>query len=285
LALTRRSAKRLKGNGMSASRSDGHDGDLKARFDRIIADAAARKLTAQDLVLTSMREAILTAALPPGTRLRQEKLAEVFGTSRIPVREALRALEYEGLVSSLPYRGFTVTELDADDIEEVYDLRIVLESHAVRLAVPLMTDEDLQTLEELYAEMTAAEPGDAQLAARERFYIKLYSMTGRHRLVALISRLRQEVARSLRWPTLQHAPEHHEQFFEAIRAGDVDRAASQLASHYRRVAILIRRYLRDASATQRDAQRPASAHTDSDGTTRISRTATKRRKGDHAVGG
>src|SRR5919206_3238580 len=191
----------------------GVDPATKERLDRIIANASASNHTAQDVVLSSMREAILTAALPPGTRLRQEKLARMFGTSRIPVREALRALEYEGLVTSLPYRGFTVTELDADDIEEVYDLRILLESDAVRLAVPLMTDEDLQILEGLYSDMTQAEAGDSQLAARERFYIRLYSMTGRPRLVNLISRLRQEVARSLRWPTLQHAPEHHERFF------------------------------------------------------------------------
>jgi DNA-binding GntR family transcriptional regulator len=223
----------------------------RAQFDRIIATNAANDLTAQDLVLGSMREAILTAALPPGTRLRQEKLAELFGTSRIPVREALRALEYEGLVSSLPRRGFTVTELDADDIEEVYDLRILLESHAVRLAVPLITDEDLQGLAELYRAMVAATSGDDQLAARERFYSRLYAITGRPRLVGLIARLRQEIARSLRWPTLQHAPEHHERFFEAIKAGDADGAAAQLASHYRRVAILIRRYLRDAAARDR----------------------------------
>jgi DNA-binding GntR family transcriptional regulator len=234
----------------------------KAQLDRIIATNAARDLTAQDLVLTSMREAILTAALPPGTRLRQEKLAELFGTSRIPVREALRALEYEGLVTSLPRRGFTVTELDADDIEEVYDLRILLESHAVRLAVPLITDEDLQILEGLYERMLAAVTGDEQLAAREQFYSRLFSITGRPRLVAQISRLRQEIARSLRWPTLQHAPEHHERFLEAIRAGDAEGAAAQLASHYRRVAILIRRYLRDASTKDRVTMATADAITD-----------------------
>lgn len=253
----------------------GH-GAASAPLDRIIADAAANHLTAQDLVLTSMREAILTAALPPGSRLRQERLAEMFGTSRIPVREALRALEYEGLVSSLPYRGFTVTELDADDIEEVYDLRILLEGHAVRLAVPLMTDDDLRTLEDLYTKMVEAQPGDAQLAARERFYNRLYSTTGRARLVKLISRLRQEVARSLRWPTLQHAPEHHEQFFAAIRAGDAERAASQLANHYRRVAVLIRRYLRDAALSERERLA-------SDGEARPirSRSARTRRKNVH----
>ena len=227
-------------------------GVASAPLDRIIADAAANNLTAQDLVLTSMREAILTAALPPGTRLRQERLAEMFGTSRIPVREALRALEYEGLVTSLPYRGFTVTELDADDIEEVYDLRILLESHAVRLAIPLMTEDDLRELDDLHGKVARTEAPDAQLAARERFYNRLYGVTGRPRLVKLISRLRQEVARSLRWPTLQHAPEHHEQFFAAIREGDAERAASLLASHYRRVAVLIRRYLRDATMSERE---------------------------------
>ncbi len=227
------------------------DGTTKARLGRIIARAREHDLTSADLVLRSMREAILSGALPPGARLRQEKLAQIFGTSRIPVRDALRALEYEGLVTSQPYRGFAVTQLDADDIEEVYDLRILLESHAVRLAIPLITDEDLGSLDELYAAMTAAAPGEAQLAARERFYLRLYSITARPRLIAQIVRLRQEVARSLRWPTLQHAPDHHAAFFDAIRAGDADRAASQLASHYRRVAILIRRYLRGEAVNDR----------------------------------
>src|SRR5207247_11024859 len=146
-------------------------------------------------------------------------------------------------------------------------------------------DRDLRTGGGLLAEMREADRGDAQLSARERFYIKLCPMTGRHRLVNLISRLRQEVARSLRWPTLQHAPEHHAQFFEAIRAGDADRAASQLASHYRRVAILIRRYLRDASVSARTARRPAATNGHGDPTTGIQRKATKRRKGAHAARG
>ena len=130
-------------------------------------------------------------------------------TSRIPVREALRALEYEGLVSSEPHRGFTVTSLDADDIDEVYELRILLEGQAVRLAVPLMTDEDLQDLEDLYEQMQAAATPDEQLASRERFYARLYSITGRPRLVGLIARLRQEVARALQvgdHPALRRNP-------------------------------------------------------------------------------
>lgn len=224
-----------------------------AHLDQIIATARESNITAQDLVLTSLREAILAGVLSPGARLRQEELAERFGTSRIPVREALRALEYEGLVTSEPNRGFTVTELDADDVEEVYDLRIVLESHAVRVSLPLLTDEDIDELDGLFATMTNATSPDEQLAARERFYIRLYSVSGRPRLVGLIARLRQEVARSLRWPTLQHAPEHHDRFYEAIKVGDPDRAVALLTGHYQRVAVLIRRYLREAEARERAA--------------------------------
>jgi DNA-binding GntR family transcriptional regulator len=221
----------------------------------IIEQGRDESITAQDLVLASVRKAILSGVLAPGARLRQEELAEVFGTSRIPVREALRALEYEGLVTSEPHRGFTVTALDADDVEEVYDLRILLESHAVRLALPVITDEDLDDLEELFQAMQAAPTPDEQLASRERFYLRLYSVTGRPRLVGLIMRLRQEVARVLRWATIQHSSSIHEHFFEAVRVGDADRAVAHLSGHYRRVAVLIRRYIKEAEARERADRR------------------------------
>lgn len=221
----------------------------------IIEAAREDNVTAQELVLASVRKAILSGVLGPGARLRQEELADTFGTSRIPVREALRALEYEGLVTSEPHRGFTVTALDADDVEEVYDLRILLESEAVRLALPLLTDDDLEDLEVLFRTMQDAETPNDQLAAREQFYIRLYSVTGRPRLVALIMRLRQEVARVLRWATIQHSSSIHEHFFEAVRVGDADRAVAHLSGHYRRVAVLIRRYIKEAEARDRADRR------------------------------
>ncbi len=225
------------------------------RLRAIVEAAREGNVTAQELVLASVREAILAGVLEPGARLRQEELADVFRTSRIPVREALRALEYEGLVRSEPHRGFTVTSLDADDVEEVYDLRILLEAHAVRLALPLLTDDDLDELERLFDRMQNAATPDGQLAAREGFYLRLYSVTGRPRLVGLIARLRQEVARALRWPTIQHSPSIHEQFFDAVKTGDAERAVAQLSGHYRRVAMLIRRYLREADSRERANER------------------------------
>ena len=231
--------------------------DQTEKLVAIIDAAREENVTAQDIVLVSVRKAILSGVLGPGARLRQEELADVFGTSRIPVREALRALEYEGLVTSVPHRGFTVTALDADDVEEVYDLRILLESEAVRLALPLLTDEDLDDLEKLFRVMQDAETPDDQLAAREQFYLRLYSVTGRPRLVGLIVRLRAEVARVLRWATIQHSSSIHEHFFEAVRVGDADRAVAHLAGHYRRVAVLIRRYIKEAEARERADRRLA----------------------------
>jgi DNA-binding GntR family transcriptional regulator len=216
------------------------------RLETLVTTMRGRYETTQELVLATLREAILDGVLPPGARLRQEDLATVFKTSRIPVREALRVLEYEGLAESEPHRGFAVTALDGDQIEEIYELRTVLESHAVRLAIPLLTQPDLDELQRLHEAMEAAQDDDERLARREAFYLRLYSVTARPRLVGLIARLHQEVARSLRWKLVQHSPSHHESFFEAVRNGDADLAYAELASHYRKVVALLRRFLREA---------------------------------------
>ncbi len=231
----------------SSNGVSGYDAEALASLIEVM---RARHETAQELVLETLREAILDGVLPPGARLRQEDLAAAFRTSRIPVREALRVLEYEGLATSEPHRGFTVTSLDADQIEEIYELRTVLESHAVRVAIPLLTKPDLDELQLLYDEMEALESADEKLAAREKFYLKLYGVTARPRLVGLIARLRQEVARSLRWKLVQHSPSHHEIFFEAVKNADADLAAAELASHYRKVVALLRRFLREAKEQQ-----------------------------------
>jgi DNA-binding GntR family transcriptional regulator len=228
-----------------ASSADMHGHD-SARLRVLVDSCRPRFDTAQDLALAALRQAIVEGVLPPGAKLRQEELAATFGTSRIPIREALRVLAYEGLVESEPYRGFTVTSLPGvEQIEEVYDLRTVLEGHAVRLAISLLTDTDLDELGQLHEAMATEKDKDRQFILREEFYFRLYSVTARPRLIELIFRLRQDVARSLRWKLVQHSPEYHERFWEAIRAGDADHAVSELTSHYRKVASLLRRFLRE----------------------------------------
>lgn len=226
--------------------NDGVGRPSRERLVELVRQARDRYSTSQDVALNVLREAILEGILSPGTRLRQEVLAALMETSRIPIREALRGLEYEGLVTSEPRRGFTVTALDADEIEETYELRAVLESHAVQLAIPLLTAEDLADLTRLHEEMERASDDDERLASREKFYLRLYSVTARPRLVGLITRLRQEVARLLRRNLVQHSPEQHRKFFEAVRHGDVEQAVAELQSHYLKVVALHRRFLREA---------------------------------------
>jgi DNA-binding GntR family transcriptional regulator len=233
----------------------GTDGFYDAASLAVIADRRrATSETVQSLVVETLREAILEGVLPPGARLRQEDLAATFSSSRIPVREALHILEYEGLTRSEPRRGFTVTDLDADQIEEVYDLRIVLETHALRVAIPLLTDDDHADLQRLYDEMCSAEGIVAAVETRDNFYRRLYSVTARPRLQTLIDRLRMDVGRSLQWKLAQISPEHHQTFFDAVQRGDVDAAAAELTAHYRRVAALLRRFVREARQSQQPAR-------------------------------
>lgn len=230
---------------MVSSNTNASNGYDTGALESLIEKNRVRHETAQDLVLETLREAILESVLPPGARLRQEDLAAAFRTSRIPVREALRALEYEGLARSEPHRGFTVTALDGDEIEEIYELRSVLEAHAIRLAIPLLTPDDLTDLQERFDAMESADSPDQKLAMRERFYLRLYGVTARPRLVGLIARLHQEVARSLRWHLIEHSSSH-EIFFDAIKRGDAEAAINELTAHHQKVVALQRRYLREA---------------------------------------
>jgi DNA-binding GntR family transcriptional regulator len=202
--------------------------------------------TVQEGVIEALRQAILTDVLPVGARLRQEDLAGVFRTSRIPIREALRVLEYEGLVRSEAYRGFSVAGLDAEQIDEMYELRTVLEEHAVRVAIPLLTERDIAELDVRFHDLDESHDFEQSLARLEEFYLRLYAVTARPRLVGLIARLRQESVRSFRWWQIRPSRAHHAAFYEAIRAGDADRAVDELSGHYRRVAALVRRFLRES---------------------------------------
>jgi DNA-binding GntR family transcriptional regulator len=104
-------------------------------------------------VCQTLRDAIVTGKLAPGQRLVEEALAERLGVSRAPIREALAALQREGLVTCLPSRGVMVTVLTRRDVREIYGLRTALECWAVREACRIATPEQLETLAPLVAYM------------------------------------------------------------------------------------------------------------------------------------
>ena len=129
------------------------------------------RATLQFKVTTKLRELILKGEFKMGDRLMQEEWASKLGVSRMPLREALRQLEVEGLVRIEPRRGAIVTPVSIEDIEEIYQLRALLEGEAVVKSLPFLDDEDVCELESLYNKMIKlkADESDTEL------YMKLNS--------------------------------------------------------------------------------------------------------------
>lgn len=154
--------------------------------------SSERRATAQDAVLAALRSDILTGGLGPGDQVVQELLAERYGVSRVPIREALKTLESEGQVVYHPHRGYFVAELSVADLLEVYRLRALLEAEAIRAAMPTLGVDDVDALAELANEVDlAADGGDviAMTSANRRFHFALFDAAGMPRLSRLLRQL------------------------------------------------------------------------------------------------
>lgn len=233
---------------MSGSRAEDANGSsLATRLAQVARDMARDDAQVVPWVADVTRTAILSGVIRPGERLRQQTVAGVFGVSRIPVRDALNALESEGLVESIPRRGYVVSGLDAEDVDEIYDLRALLEAEAVRLAIPMLTSEDVAELEVLHQQMVEAPTSATKVVARDRYHMRLYSASGRPRLVELIASLRKETARAGQWPGLQDSHVVHDHIFHAVRESNVEEVVAHLTAHLALVAQLVRRYLRETN--------------------------------------
>lgn len=147
---------------------------------------------AQARAVAALRSDILTGKLASGEQLIQEDLADEYGVSRIPLREAMQLLAAEGLVEHIPNRGFFVAELSVPDLIEIYRLRKILESEATRAALPALRDEDVRTLRELAgAVVEAADAGDipALTAANRAFHFALFDAADMPRLTRMLGQL------------------------------------------------------------------------------------------------
>lgn len=146
----------------------------------------------QDDVARILRHWILDGTLAPGTRLRVADLAERLRISPMPVREAIRQLEASGLVATAPHRGAWVARLDAGEVEELYDVRILLEPEAARRSAEHMTEERATLLQARLAELRAAvAAGDPLrvLDCDEAMLVAIFEGTGNRELVKEITRL------------------------------------------------------------------------------------------------
>jgi DNA-binding GntR family transcriptional regulator len=150
------------------------------------------RTTLAESVTNMLRQLILEGQLPAGMPLRPAHLAPRLGVSVMPVREALRILAAEGLVSFTPRLGARVVELSEEDIEEIYLVRAVLEGLAARLAATRMTEDDLGALRLALAEMLAAQHRDdlpAFMSWDREFHRRQFGASGRPQLVSRIQDL------------------------------------------------------------------------------------------------
>jgi DNA-binding GntR family transcriptional regulator len=186
-----------------------------------------------------IRYAILNRTLPPGSRINQYQLAEDLQVSLVPVREALKTLEAEGLVMITPRRGAFVTEISMDDLDELYFARKLLEGEAIALACPLLTDDDFAYMRDLIRQMKAATAsGDipAFMQHNRDFHMRIYAATRNRYLLQMIDNLweRSELYRYRYMFILRNADvihQEHDDIYHACYERSAEHARA-LAQHH-----------------------------------------------------
>lgn len=195
--------------------------------------------TLKENVTNILRESIIDGTLPSGEELNQAQIAERLGISRGPVREALGQLEQEGLIRSVPYKGVVVTPLNPAYVRELYSLRTVLETFALRRGMERGDEADVVTLQTIIAEMRrAARRGDAPELTRLdlKFHSAIIQMAHHNLLERSWTPLRIGVQRCLhsRHKIHQSYDEvvgSHPEIVDAVVAGNVDDACTLLHQH------------------------------------------------------
>lgn len=217
-----------------------------------------RRSLLPDSLAALLRDRILSGALPGGTALRQEALAAEFGVSRIPLREAFRRLEAEGLVSMQPHRGAVVADLPLDDAEELFSLRALLEAELALRAVPRMTGDHLADIEaKVLAFEQAVEGGDAATwgEANRELHLALYRAADRPRTIEIVNRLHQQCDRLLRLQLMrtiggaERAIREHREIFGRAAAGDAAGTARLVREHIIGVGMALAAALAAGTAT------------------------------------
>jgi DNA-binding GntR family transcriptional regulator len=201
-----------------------------------------------EMIVASLRRAIIEGHLRPGESLRQENLARHFALSRIPVREALRQLESEGWVVLQPNRGARVSTLDAAEVREIYEIRSSLEVTALRLAAPHHSAQSLEALASILRRSHSTRDESLYVQYNREFHLALYSPAQRPRLFALIDSLHNRGERYLRLKLTmpahkQQSDDEHELIFEALRSGEIEQAVQILETHLLQTGNLLANYL------------------------------------------
>ena len=189
-------------------------------------------LPLRDVVFNTLRQAILTGELKPGERLMEIHLANKLGVSRTPIREAIRKLELEGLVTMIPRRGAEVAQITEKSMNDVLEVRRAMDALCVELACDRITPEELQDLKKACDTFEAAVKTDdiKQIAQADvALHDIIVQATGNQRLIQLVNNLSEQMYRYRveylkEEQTRNLLVSEHEELVKAIREGDVQKA-------------------------------------------------------------
>jgi DNA-binding GntR family transcriptional regulator len=231
---------------------------------RQAADVPVENRTLREQVADHLREEILANRLAPGTELGEVMLAQSLGISRGPLREALRQLAAEGLVTIVPRRGAVVKTLSRQEFLDAYQVREALESLAIRLAVPRLTEAQRQTLHRMCDEMEAeARAGNTErfFEINHDFHALLVHASGNEKLEEMHAQLVAQMGRLLKKSVelrggVQQSAAEHQDILAAVDAGDPERAARLLEEHIE----VPQRVLRTAAAGELFEREQAQTH-------------------------
>jgi DNA-binding GntR family transcriptional regulator len=205
---------------------------------------AVVSLAASERIAAHLRDAILSGQIAPGERIRQEEVAARLGTSRLPVREALRMLESEGLTEHTANKGARVPALDRHELDVLYQMRERLEPLALTESIPHLTSGEIRDLEAL-AERIAADTDLTEFLVLDRaFHLGSYAGCGTEHLVATVTRMwnstqpYRRVFMTLGGPDRRWIVDHeHRLILDAIKRADSVDAERFLSGHIRRTRI------------------------------------------------
>jgi len=197
----------------------------------------------REIVLETMREAILQQVIKPGERLMESKLADDMGVSRTPIREAIRQLELEGYLIMVPRKGAYVSEISLNDIHEVYEIRSALEILASGLAAERATPEEIEQMERcIYRESAVLGTEDIikTVEVDTELHSLIYQASRNDRLVAILNKLREQIYRmrvvSTALPGRRaKSLAYHRDLVEAISQRDAE-GAEKIAGEHMRLA-------------------------------------------------
>ncbi|HEX4216343.1 MAG TPA: GntR family transcriptional regulator [Candidatus Dormibacteraeota bacterium] len=200
----------------------------------------------RDYLVRSLRDAIVRGDLKPGDRLVERDISERTGVSRGPVREALRQLEQEGLIVSIPYRGTRVMGVTQEEVEGILvPVRLVLERFAFARVLPDLKEADFEELEGIIAEIRSAVDAadvEAMVDADLRFHQRIVERAGHQCLQvwqSIVPRVRAYFYRDgFRHASLEHLTEEHHELLDAMRSGELDRVLPLLDGHIHETATL-----------------------------------------------